>query len=99
MTTPTTVVVIGGGPGAMSFCHALEWYKNELKQAGDVEALARLPLVTCFERDSGPGGVWRAQSSFSPTDEAQVNMYAGLWTNTAKECIEYFDYTYVQLYL
>ena len=31
-----------------------------LEEKGDREGLAKLPHVTCFERSSQPGGLWRA---------------------------------------
>jgi cation diffusion facilitator CzcD-associated flavoprotein CzcO len=60
---PKTVVVIGSGPGGMFFLHALASLRQKLQQEGDDEALAALPLVTTFERDSSPGGVWKSSSS------------------------------------
>ena len=53
-----TVAVIGGGPGAMFFCHALETQKHELLAKG--EDVSGFPIVQCFERAPGPGGVWRS---------------------------------------
>lgn len=67
MTTPDdppTVAIIGAGPGGMFFCHALETMKRKLLKEGNEEALANLPTVTCFERASGPGGVWRPSRQF-----------------------------------
>ena len=62
---PPTVAIIGAGPGGMFFCHALETMKRKLQQQGNKEeALACLPIVTCFERASGPGGVWRPSRTF-----------------------------------
>lgn len=61
---PIKVAVIGGGPGGMFFCHALETYRRELVQKNEKEALEQLPQVMCFERASGPGGVWRSERSF-----------------------------------
>jgi thioredoxin reductase len=60
-----SIVVIGSGPGGMFFCHAMETYRRELEVKGDKEALAKLPKVTCLERASGPGGVWRSQRIFA----------------------------------
>jgi hypothetical protein len=58
-TTTPTVCVIGGGPGAMFFCHSLETQKNELILRG--EDISSFPtIVKCFERSSGSGGVWRS---------------------------------------
>ena len=44
------VALIGCGPAGMSFLHALQKKK--------AEGVA-VPQVTCYERASGPGGVWR----------------------------------------
>lgn len=69
-SSPPTVAVIGGGPGSMFFCHALETRRRELMEKGDSEAaLAHLPIVTCFERADGPGGVWRAERKFASAEE------------------------------
>jgi len=53
-----TIAVIGGGPGAMFFCHALETQRKELEAKGEDES--SFPIVKCFERSAGPGGVWRS---------------------------------------
>jgi len=102
MTGPT-VAVIGGGPGGMFFCHALERYRHELMEKGDEQGLSALPIVTCFERAPGPGGVWRADRTFCETKKAPelveqptTSMYKALWTNGPKECIEFYDYTFQQ---
>jgi cation diffusion facilitator CzcD-associated flavoprotein CzcO len=60
-TPPLSVCVIGGGPGAMSFCHSLETQKNDLIKKGvDISQYTFPTIVNCFERSSGPGGVWRS---------------------------------------
>lgn len=104
--SPPSVAVIGAGPGGMFFCHALETHRRDLEEQGDANGLAMLPVVTCFDRSSGPGGVWRAERSFTPSQDPKVtcessghtakatNMYEALWTNGPKEAIEFFDYTY-----
>ena len=56
--TPPTVAIIGGGPGAMFLCHALETQKKELEAKG--EDTSSFPIVKAFERADGPGGVWRS---------------------------------------
>lgn len=62
---PPTVAIIGAGPGGMFFCHALETMKQKLMDEGDEAAVANLPIVTCFERADGPGGVWRSTRTFA----------------------------------
>jgi len=100
--TPT-VAIIGCGPGGMSFLHALAMRRKTLEDNGDLEALLRLPVVTCFERSSSPGGVWRSsdvseESSSNGTTEStsksSTNMYEGLWINANKEVMEFADYTF-----
>ena len=74
-----TVAVIGAGPGAMFFCHALETHRRELltKTKGDetTAPIANLPVITCLERAPGPGGTWRSArasaSSSLDTDETK----------------------------
>jgi Flavin-binding monooxygenase-like len=99
-----SIVVIGCGPGGMFFCNAMEHRKRHL--AGDD---AQLPTITCYERASGPGGVWRSERSFcydaaaeeekkhpdvAEAEQLIPNMYEALWTNGVKEGIEFFDHTY-----
>ncbi len=71
-----TVAVIGCGPGGISFLHAVETRKRNILQeygggAADTNDdnndhqrrhLAKLPVVTVFERNSLPGGVWRSHA-------------------------------------
>ena len=82
-TTPPSVALIGCGPSGMFFLHALAIRRAKLEEEGNVEGLAALPVVTCFERSSGPGGVWRSDR-FSG-DAKSTNMYEALWTNGPKE--------------
>lgn len=78
----------------MFFLHALALRRQRLVEEGDTEALAALPSVTCFERASSPGGIWRADRQATKDGEGSANMYEALWTNGPKECIEFFDYTF-----
>jgi len=99
-----TILVIGCGPGGMSFCHAMETKKQEMMSAG--EDISVLPTVTAMERSPGPGGVWRSSRTNGANNGAEekkderakqeetTNMYEGLWTNGPKESIEFFDYSY-----
>ena len=144
-----TVAVIGCGPAGMFFMHANATRRRTMEQDGDSEGLQRLPAsITCYERSSGPGGVWKAErchdggdeqpiagggggsmhttgtfdsdgeekkdndgdgegsllksatidtvdtDATAPTQDISGNMYEALWTNGAKERIEFCDYTY-----
>ena len=83
---PSSVALIGCGPSGMFFLHALATRRAKLEREGNAEAVAALPVVTCFERASGPGGVWRADRFKAETgDAASTNMYEALWTNGPKE--------------
>ncbi|KAL3914369.1 MAG: hypothetical protein SGILL_006126 [Bacillariaceae sp.] len=66
---PLKVAVIGGGPGAMFFCHS---YAKMSRASGNA---IKQPLeITCFEKKQSPGGVWRAskhQTKVSPLEEVQ----------------------------
>lgn len=144
------MAVIGCGPAGMSFMHANATRRRMMEQVGDSVGLQRLPAsVTCYERSSGPGGVWKAErchdeersgggaggsayttatDTFDSAEEKKENdaedvavvdslhkaatidtvdtidtaarqdvsgnMYEALWTNGAKERIEFCDYTY-----
>jgi len=94
----------------MFFLHALAHRRARLEAEGDEGGLAALPVVTCYERSSGPGGVWRSQDMLSNGEYVveydggdgneggmkPTNMYDSLWTNAAKEAMEFFDYTYLE---
>jgi len=56
--------------------HALALRKKQLQDEGNLAAVASLPQLTCFERGSSPGGVWRADRNAGET-----NMYEALFTN------------------
>ena len=71
-----TVAIIGCGPGGMFIQHALALRKKQLQDEGNLAAVASLPQLTCFERGSSPGGVWRADRNAGET-----NMYEALFTN------------------
>mmetsp|Transcript_36073 Transcript_36073/g.78997 ORF Transcript_36073/g.78997 Transcript_36073/m.78997 type:complete len:647 (+) Transcript_36073:92-2032(+) len=104
---PLTVAIVGCGPGGMFFLHAIETYRRELKAAGLHEKAAQLPVATCYDKASAPGGVWRPQRSFQSGEdvldeesskEGSVEMYEALWTNAPKEGIEFWDYTFEDHY-
>ena len=89
----------------MFFLHALATKRKELEQAGDIDALMKLPIVTVFEKSASPGGVWRSDRNRDnnttnnaeeiPGDKDEsTNMYEGLWINGHKEGMEFFDYTF-----
>lgn len=85
------VCLIGCGPAGMMFMHAL----NERKKTEDPKF--PLPRVTCYERASSPGGLWRDVPKNDPNrtrDENKCLMYEDMWTNVAKELMEFPDYTY-----
>lgn len=86
---PLDVALIGCGPGGMMFLHALNKAK---KEGGEL-----LPNVTCFERASSSGGVWRdvpADDKGRSKPENGPLMYDDLWSNTPKELFEFHDYTF-----
>lgn len=60
MVVQPKVVVIGCGPGGLSFLHALSLRRKKLEEECDNEGLLKLPVVTVYERNSKPGGVWRS---------------------------------------
>lgn len=85
-----SVAVIGCGPGGMFFLHALACKRRQLEEEGRFDEISLLPEVTCYEKSSSPGGVWKAHDG----NDASVNMYEGLWTNGHKEGLEFLDYTF-----
>lgn len=85
------VCVIGCGPAGMMFMHAL----SEKKKKEDPKY--PLPNVTCYERNSSPGGLWRDVPTEDPNrtkEENQCLMYEDMWINVAKELMEFSDYTF-----
>lgn len=87
-----SVLLIGLGPGGLSFLHALAHKRKKLRDAGDIEGLSSLPRVTAVERASVPGGIWRDHKNKG--DDEYRNMYGDLWTNHPKETFEFGDYTF-----
>jgi len=84
--TSLEVMLIGCGPGGMALLHALAYQKS--KNPNLV-----LPNITCYERASSAGGLWRtAEDRTKPENKA--TMYDDLWCNVPKELMEYFDYTF-----
>jgi len=86
---PLDVALIGCGPGGMMFLHHLR-----KKNASGAENLLN---VTCFERAASPGGLWRDvphDDKGRAKPENALLMYDDLWSNTPKELIEFFDYTF-----
>lgn len=82
----------GCGPGGMFFLHALAAKRKSLEAKGDNEALARLPVVSCFEKSSSAGGVWRSERDTQAV--TSTNMYEGLWINAPSPLVEFPDYTF-----
>ncbi|KAL3799286.1 hypothetical protein HJC23_013011 [Cyclotella cryptica] len=91
---PPSIALIGCGPAGMFFLHALSTRRRQLLQRHQHDndslqrALAGLPVVTCFESSTSPGGVWKSDRS------GGVNMYEALWTNGSHCVMEFFDHTY-----
>jgi len=99
--SPPTIAIIGCGPSGIALLHAINLKRKLMEDKGDFDSISNLPIATCFERSSEPGGVWRAQTDHSnPGDEnnsahiESTNMYDALWTNGPKELFEFFDYTH-----
>ena len=90
----------------MSFCHALETKCREYERNGDYDKLALLPIVSAFEKESSHGGLWREdktsvlvnneqdESATTTAAGSKPPMYEGMWCNSAKEGLEFFDYTF-----
>lgn len=89
---PTTIAIVGCGPGGLSFLHALNSLRRKM-EANDPDdpELMLLPIAKCIERSDRPGGVWKQTDNRDNT-----NMYDGLWTNGPKEAFEYDDYTFLE---
>lgn len=87
---PLDVALIGCGPAGMCLLHTLAKRKQDPKAK-------RLPNITCYERASSPGGLWRdvpSDDADRKKTENKALMYDDMWSNIPKEMIEYFDYTW-----
>jgi thioredoxin reductase len=84
---PVSVAVIGCGPGGMFFCHAME---QKMKESPTGQSYS----VSCFERSSQPGGVWRKADTKNTASADAVEMYDNLWTNGSAFNMEFSDYTF-----
>ena len=88
------VAVIGGGPSAIFFAHALNqqralFQQQEERSAGGSRQFIDLD-VKCFEKADAPGGVWRSGG----TSDSSSVIYDELWTNSPAHCIEFYDHTF-----
>jgi len=93
---PLKVCIIGGGPGAMFFCHAWNRQRREAEEvaaAGTEASVTTKTMmtttldITCFEQQSTAGGVWRMHKD-------DVEAYEELWTNGCCYALEFHDYTF-----
>eukprot|EP00591_Stephanopyxis_turris_P012925 CAMPEP_0195524956 /NCGR_PEP_ID=MMETSP0794_2-20130614/25091_1 /TAXON_ID=515487 /ORGANISM="Stephanopyxis turris, Strain CCMP 815" /LENGTH=598 /DNA_ID=CAMNT_0040655293 /DNA_START=204 /DNA_END=2001 /DNA_ORIENTATION=+ len=79
----------------MSLLHAHACKTRNLDRGS--EEWKNLPVITCYERGSMPGGVWRECPTDDPLRLKPENkglQYEDLWLNNPKELIEYYDYTF-----
>lgn len=91
-SAPLDVALIGCGPSGMALLHALAYHKSKNPDSCD-----NLPRITCYERASSAGGLWRTIVDDDPSrskPENKVVMYDDLYCNIPKELMEYFDYTF-----
>lgn len=91
-TGPVDVVLIGCGPSGMALLHALAYHRSKNPNSSN-----NLPRITCFERASSAGGLWRSVASDDPSrskPENKAAMYDDLCSNVPKELMEFFDYTF-----
>mmetsp|Transcript_11550 Transcript_11550/g.27133 ORF Transcript_11550/g.27133 Transcript_11550/m.27133 type:complete len:695 (-) Transcript_11550:106-2190(-) len=82
----STIAIIGGGPAAMFFCHALEIQKKELISKGN--DVSGFPIVQCFERAPGPGGVWRSDRKYDAEEGDQCRTVNATAVDTPDFCEE-----------
>jgi thioredoxin reductase len=78
-----SIAVIGAGPSGLFFCHSIE---KIAQKSG------RKIAVTCFERSSQPGGIWRMANASA--EDNTTDMYDALWSNGDSHSKEFYDYTY-----
>lgn len=80
------VCIIGCGPAGMSTLYHFGKLPDD-----------EIPEIVCYEKQSTWGGMWNVTWR-TGTDEygehVHACMYYDLWTNGAKETIEYADYTF-----
>jgi len=88
MVENTRVAIIGSGPSGLAAVDAFVSLKNQ--------GIAT-PEFVCFERQSGPGGIWNCsyRTGFDEHGEPiHSSMYKYLWSNGPKECLEMANYTF-----
>mmetsp|Transcript_31180 Transcript_31180/g.47171 ORF Transcript_31180/g.47171 Transcript_31180/m.47171 type:complete len:623 (-) Transcript_31180:235-2103(-) len=86
----TRVALIGCGAAGMCFLNALVTRKKRGDDVGNV-----LPYVTCFEQASESGGCWRHVPESARNQPQNLSCwYEDVWSNIAKECFEFPDYTF-----
>lgn len=74
MVSPPTIAVIGCGPSGMSFLHALEVRRQQYENQKNTKGLDKLPLVTVYERNALPGGVWRSSKNNDSEEEDDIQL-------------------------
>jgi trimethylamine monooxygenase len=81
MDTLKRIAVIGAGPAGLSQLHAFQTQKDEFRNIETV----------CYEKQNEEGGQWVIPpSDFDSSGEYRHScMYKHLWSNGAKECLEY----------
>ncbi|ETX08488.1 MAG: potassium transporter [Candidatus Entotheonella gemina] len=82
------VAIIGAGPCGLSQLRAFQ----QAEEKGEA-----IPELTCFEKQSGWGGLWNYDwhTGTDPYGEpVHGGMYRYLWSNGPKECLEFADYTF-----
>ena len=82
MSDIPSVCVIGAGPSGMAVLSELD--HDKLK-------------VTCYEKQSQPGGLWNYNWRTGLTEYGEPvhnSQYRGLFSNSPKECIEFPEYSY-----
>ena len=88
MMEPTRVAIIGAGPSGLAALDAFVALKNQ--------GIAT-PEFVCFERQSGPGGIWNCSYRVGFDEHGEPihsSMYKYLWSNGPKECLEMANYTF-----
>jgi len=60
----------------MFICHSLETQRRELEAKG--EDVSAFPIVKCYDRADGPGGVWRSDRTHEETNDSNTDIITNI---------------------
>jgi trimethylamine monooxygenase len=83
--------IIGAGPCGLSMLRSFE----QAEKKGE-----KIPEIVCFDKQDDWGGLWNYSwrtGSDQYGDPIPNSMYRYLWSNGPKECLEFADYSLINI--